>query len=351
MSTVQQEIARDISDILQPRLTSTGKSHITKQATQSNEAYDLYLRGRYWWNKRTPEGLKTAIDFFTQATYKDPNYALAYAGLADAYAMTSNYYALVPPEEAKTKARAAAEKAVKLDDGLAEAHTSLANSKQADWDWSGAETEYRRAIRLNPNYATAHHWYAGVLGVTGRMQEAFLELRRALELDPLSLPINSDLADAYSALGQDDMAIDQYRKTLQIEPSFAPARTYLALFLLSKGRHAEGFSEYEQAVSGIWEPDQIKALADTFRTSGYREAVHVAITTDVERSKRKYVSAYYIAVWYALLGDNDNTFKWLNKGYEMHDDFLPLVKADPALRSVRSDPRYPDLLRRMGLPQ
>jgi serine/threonine protein kinase/Tfp pilus assembly protein PilF len=350
IAAVQQEIARDISDKLQLRLTGADKSRLIKQPTQSGDAYDLYLRGRYYWNKRTPEGLKKAADFFTQATDKDPNYALAYAGLADAYDLMSEYGS-VPPKEVKPQARAAAEKAVALDDGLAEAHTSLAASKADAWDWSGAEREFRRAIQLNPNYATAHHWYSDLLAKTGRLEEALAEAKRAVALDPLSLPINRDLAVIYAFLGQDDMATDQYRKTLQMEPSFASARGDFAVLLLAKGRHVEGFAEWQQAVSVLHDPEQTEAVVDAFRKSGYQEAIRVNIRTLIERSKREYVSPYYIAMWYALISENENTFKWLNKAYEVHDDNLPLLRSEPGLRSIRSDPRCADLVRRMGLPQ
>jgi TolB-like protein/Tfp pilus assembly protein PilF len=350
IGAVQQEIARDISDKLQLRLTGADKSRLVKQPTRSGEAYDLYLRGRYYWNKRTPEGLKKAIDFFTQATDKDPNYALAYAGLADAYTLGSEYSAM-PPREAYPRVRAAAEKAVALDDGSAEAHTSLGGSKEYDWDWSGAEKDYRRAIQLNPNYATAHHWYSMLLSETGRLDESLTEAKRSLELDPLSLPINRQLGAVYSYLGQDDVAIAQYRKSLQIEPSFAPTRGNLAALLFAKGQYAEGFSEWQQAVSVFHGPEQTKAAVDAFRKSGFREAVLVNIKINIERSKREYVSPYYIAAWHALIGDNDNAFKWLNKAYEVHDDLLPLLGVEPAFRSIRSDPRYAALRRRMGLPQ
>jgi eukaryotic-like serine/threonine-protein kinase len=350
IGAVQQEIARDISDKLQLRLTGADKSRLVKQSTRSGEAYDLYLRGRYYWNKRTPEGLKKAVDFFAQATDKDPNYALAYSGLADAYALMSEYSS-TPPREAYPRIRAAAEKAVALDDGSAEAHTSLANSKEYDWDWSGAEKDYRRAIQLNPNYATAHHWYSVLLSTTGRLDESLAEAKRSVELDPLSLPINKHLGEVYSYLGQDDVAIAQYRKSLQIEPSFAPTRGNLAVLLFAKGQYAEGFSEWQQAVSVFHGPEQTKAVVDAFLKSGFREAVQVNISANVERSKREYVSPYYIAGWYALIGDNDNAFKSLNKAYEVHDDLLAYLGVEPAFRAIRSDPHFAALLRRMGLPQ
>ena len=214
------------------------------------------------------------------------------------------------------------------------------------------ESGYKRAIQLNPNYAVAHAWYSLLLAKTGRSDEAVEEAKRAVELDPLSLPINRNLAEAYSSLGQDDMAIEQYRKTLQIEPSFAPAQGSLAVLLILKGRYAEGFSEYEKAVPAIgWEPEQIKAVGDAFRKSGYRDAIQVVIRVRIERSQRVYVSPYMTGVWYALIGDSDDAFKWLNKAYEVHDDYLPELGIDPGMRSLRSDPRYADLLRRIGLPQ
>jgi tetratricopeptide (TPR) repeat protein len=204
---------------------------------------------------------------------------------------------------------------------------------------------------LNPNYAVAHAWYSFLLSKIGRAEEGLADAKRAVELDPLSLPINRTLADVYSSLGQDEMAMDQYRKTLQIEPSFAPAHGSLAVLLISKGRYAEGFSEYEKAPADSWEPEQIKAIGNAFRKSGYREAIQTIIRVRVERSQRKqYVSPYYTAIWYALIADNDNAFKWLNKAYEVQDHSLPEIKIEPGLRSLHSDPRYADLLRRVGLP-
>lgn len=207
------------------------------------------------------------------------------------------------------------------------------------------------SARLNPNYATAHHWYSVLLSKTGRLDESLAEAKRSVELDPLSLPINKHLGEVYSYLGQDDVAIAQYRKSLQIEPSFAPTRGNLAVLLFAKGQYAEGFSEWQQAVSVFHGPEQTKAVVDAFLKSGFREAVQVNIRANVERSKREYVSPYYIAGWYALIGDNDNAFKWLNKAYEVHDDLLAYLGVEPAFRAIRSDPRYADLLRRMSLPQ
>src|SRR5262249_14342966 len=180
----------DICDKLRLRLTGDESKGLNRGATQNPEAYDLYLKGRYYWNKRTPEDFKRAVELFTAATDKDPTYALAWSGLADTYSMMSGYGGSMPLEDARPKAKAAALKAVELDDSLAEAHTSLGSAKESEWDWTGAEKEYKKAIELNPNYATAHHWYSGLLAALGKQDEALAEAKQAIELDPLSLPIN-----------------------------------------------------------------------------------------------------------------------------------------------------------------
>ncbi|PYX15832.1 MAG: hypothetical protein DMG87_17920 [Acidobacteria bacterium] len=224
ISTVQQEIARDISDKLRLRLTGEESKRLNKKATQSEEAYDLYLKGRYYWNKRSPEAFKQAVQFFTAATDKDPTYALAWSGLADTYSLMSGYGGSMPLKDAHPKAKAAALKAVELDDSLAEAHTSLGFAKEAEWDWTGAEKEYTKAIELNPNYATAHHWYSALLSALGKQGEALAEAERAIKLDPLSLPVKTNLGDLYAGTGRFDEAIQQYRKTLEINPKY-PLRT------------------------------------------------------------------------------------------------------------------------------
>jgi serine/threonine protein kinase/Tfp pilus assembly protein PilF len=352
MATVEQEIARDISDKLRIRLTGEDRKRLEKRATQSAEAYALYLKGRYYWNKRTPEGLKKAVEFFNQATDKDPNYAVAYAGLADSYGLMSNYYAM-PPKEARPKAKAAAEKAVALDDTVAEAHTSLAASIEDDWDWQRSENEYRRAIELNPNYATAHHWYSVLLSIEGRVDEALNEAKRALELDPLSLPINQNLADVYDQLRQDDRAVEQYRKTIELDPNY-PAHDTFGRLLLVNGKYAEGFSEWQKSAVVSHDAEQMEianAVVDTFRKSGFREAIKVHVKADIKRSKREYVSPFFIAEDYAFIGDKENAFQWLENAYEVHDTYLPWLKVESGLKLIRSDPRYADLLHRMGLPQ
>jgi eukaryotic-like serine/threonine-protein kinase len=318
MAAVQQEIAKDISDRLRLRLTGEEKGKLTKRATESGEAYDLYLKGRYEWNKRTPEGLRKAEAFFTSAIDKDPNYALAYAGLSDTYNVMSNYF-VMPPLEAKPKAKLAAQKAVRLDDTLCEAHTSLASSFEDEWDWAKAESEYRRAIQLNPSYATAHHWYSILLTKLRRLDEALAATNRALELDPLSLPINQNVGDVYSFMRQDAKAIAQYRKTIAIDPSFPSVHNSLAVTLLADGKYSEGFSELRQMAIALHDPERLNianAVLDVFRKSGFRAAVQVGINADISRSGREYVSPYSIAVRYSTLGDKERTFEWLQKAYQ-----------------------------------
>ncbi len=353
IAAVQQEIVRGISDKLRLRLTDEESYRLNKRATESGEAYDLYLKGRYYSNKRTFEGFTKAVEFFNQAATKDPNYALAYAGLADSYSLLSSYSSSAP-KETKPKAKAAAEKAIALDNTSAEAHTSLASSMQDDWNWPGSEREYRRAIALNPNYATAHHWYSTVLLCEGRLDEALTEAKRALELDPLNLPINNNLAFVYSSLGQDDRAIDQYRKTIEIDPNFPPAHSNFADLLIVDGKYAEGFLELQTAATVSHDAEELKiadAIGKAFRKSGYGEAIRVSVKADIDRSRREYVQPLKIAESYAMIGDMKNAFQWLDKAYQVHDDALPYLKVAPGLRSIHSDPRYLGLLRRVGLPQ
>jgi serine/threonine protein kinase/tetratricopeptide (TPR) repeat protein len=354
MPAVQQEIVRDISDNLRLRLTGEERGRLNKLPTGNAEAYDFYLKGRYYWNKRTPDGLKKAQELFTQATDKDPHYALAYAGLADTYTLLSNYF-IMPPREARPKAKMAAIKAVELDDSLGEAHTSLASSKEDEWDWNNAEKEYLRAIELNPSYATAHHWYSVLLDKLGRLDEALREAHRALELDPLSVGISSHLGDVLAYMGQDAKAIAQYRETIAIDPHFPVGHQALGETLLSNGQYLEGFTELQQEAAALHDPkkqETANAVLETFRKSGYRAAVLLRINADIARSEREYVSPYSIALRYSVIGDKERTFEWLEKAYKEHDDYLPYLTVDPDLRKLlHSDPRYANLLRRMGLPQ
>ena len=234
---VQQDISREVSRTLRLRLTGDEEKQLTKRYTENTQAYQLYLQGRFYWNKRTPDGLNKSIDYFQQAIAADPNYALAYGGLADSYNVLSTNN-ILPPKEAFPKAKAAVTKALEIDDSLAEAHTSLAFIRTVyDWDWPGAEHEYKRAIALNPNYANAHYFYAFTLLITrGRVDEAIAEMKKAVGLDPLSLIINTNLGRTYFLARQYDKALEQYRKTLELEPTFPRAHDRLRNCTSKKAR-------------------------------------------------------------------------------------------------------------------
>ncbi len=354
VAAVQEEIAQDVSDKLRLRLTGEEKSRLNKRSVVDANAYDSCLKGRYYWNKGTPEGLKNAQAAFLAAIDKDPTYALAYAGLADTYSLMSNYY-VMPPLEAKPEAKAAAIRAVELDETSCEAHTSLASSKDNDWDWTNAEKEYRRAIELNANYATAHHWYSVLLTKLGRFDAALSEANRALELDPLNPAIGQNVGDVYTFMGHNSEAIEQYRKTIGIDPNFAPVHFALGADLISGGHYEEGFSEIQKAAEAVHDAEGVKLAAsvlETFRKAGFHAAILASIRGDISRSAQQYVSPYTIAFRYALIGDKERAFQWLEKAYEVRDDALPYLKVDPDLRKpLAFDPRYADLLRRMGLVQ
>ncbi len=347
---VQREIAREISANLRTRLTPPEESLVTKHYTESAEAYQLYLRGRFYWNKRTGEAFRRAIDYFNQAIEQDPSYALAYAGLADTYILLSRYSAGTP-EESYPKAKAAAQRALSIDETLAEAHTSLAGVL-LDYDWNLAESdkEYRRAIELNPNYATARHWYAnGPLLVTERYDEAIAEMRRAVELDPLSLIINSDLGSVYVDARQYDKAVEQLRKTLDIDESFYPAHYWLGEAYVLKGSYAEGIAEYQKARSLNDDPLVIGLLGHAYALSGRRDEALRALDELNNLAQRRYVSAYTFALVYAGLNDRDQAFRWLEKSFRDRSSEIAYFKVDPLLDNLRADPRFADLVRRVGL--
>ena len=349
---VQEEISREISEKLRLRLTGEEKVRMAKRPTENIEAYQLYLKGRYYWNKRTEEGFRRAIEYFSEATEKDRNYALAHAGLADSYIVLGEY-ALLPAKEAFAKAREAATKALELDDTLAEAHNALATVKgDYDWDWPGAEREFRRAIELNPGYATAHQWYGELLSNLGRYEEALAEIKRAQQLDPLSLIINAVSGRTLLAAGQDDLAIEQLRKTLEIDPNFARAHWLLGMAYLRKGAFAEAIAEFQRAAT--LSPNIIEykgGLGHAYGRAGKRAEAHKLLYELKEHSKRRYVSSCDFAAIYAGLGEKDQAFAFLEKAYEQRDPKLVLWgNVGPLLDPLRSDPRFADLLRRVGLP-
>ncbi len=348
---VQEEITREISEKLLPRLSGEEKKRLTKTYTESTEAYQLYLKGRYYWNKRTEEGLKKGAEYFQQAIEKDPGYALAYTGLADCYSILGAYEVL-PPKEAYPKAKAAAAKALEIDATLAEPHASLGWVYHFyEWNWSGAESEFQLAIRLNPSYATAHHWYGFCLNTMGRFDEALAEIKRAQELDPLSLVISSNVAFSFYLARQYDRAIEQFRKTLEMDPNFAYAHYRLGRTYMQKAMFGEAIVELQKAVAlAGGSPFRVASLGQAYALSGKRGEALKILDELKELSKQRQVYPAVIAEIYVGLGEKDQAFAWLEKAYAERSGQLRHLKVEPAYDRLRSDPRFQDLLRRVGLP-
>jgi len=349
--TLQDKIARAITRALRLRLTGQEKELLAKRYTGDPGAYREYLRGRYWWNKRSEDGYNKAIECFQQAIAKDPDYALAYCGLADCYSMHANY-GFMAPKEGFSKANDAALKALEMDDSLCDAHVSMAFIKSDyAWDWQGAEKEFRRAIALNPSHATAHQWYGYALWKTGQFQESVAEHRRALELDPLSLPANRNLGFAYLMARQYDLAIEQLRKTLEIDPGFVLARDYLGVVYAIIGMHKQAVAECEKAAALVSAtPYAFSALGYVYAVCGKKTEALEAAERLNELSRQRYVSPRFAASVYAGLGEKDKAFELLRAAYEDRSlEIGPGMNADPTLDSLRSDPRFRDLLRRIGL--
>jgi eukaryotic-like serine/threonine-protein kinase len=348
--TVEKEIAEQISESLQLALNSEEKRRLTKQNTENADAYQLYLRGRYHWNKRTPEAMNRGIEYFKQALEKDPQYALAYAGLADCYALLGEYGKL-PVKESAPLAKSAAEKAITIDNSLAEAHTSLAAVHEYEWNWAEAEKQYRLAIEMNPNYATAHHWYGVYLSSMGRFDEALPELKKALELDPLSLIINTGLGRMYCGARKYDEAIDQLKTTLEIEPNFAEAHFQLALAYEGKGKYEKAANSFQKAVELFEDPTMRGWIARERALNGKKDEARKLLDELKILSKQQYVSPYMIAIGYVALGDREQAFQWLEKVYQDKSYYVVWLKVDPIWDSLRTDARFQDILRRVGLSQ
>jgi adenylate cyclase len=347
---VQEEIAKDISENLRVKLSGEEQKQLTRRPTGNAEAYDLYLRGRFFWNKRNKEGYRKAIEYFQQAIDKDPNYALAYAGLADSYALLSNYI-VFPPKEAMPKAEAAALRALQVDDTLAEAHASLAFVKMSyHWDWLGAEKEFKRAIELNPKYATAHQWYANFLTYTGQHTEAVAEGKEANQLEPLSLIIITNLGSNSFYARQYDQAIEQYRKALEMDLEFVRAHRELAWAYSQKGMYEDAIAEAQKAreLSGDG-PREIAELGYAYAVAGKKGEARKVLNELSELSKVKFVPSYPKALIYAGLGEKDQAFSLLEEAYKERSQGLVNLKVSPLWDSLRSDSRFADLMRRVGL--
>lgn len=349
--TVQREIAREITNNLRPKLTGEEQTRATKNYTQNSEAYQLYLKGRFYWNKRTPADFHKAIAFFEQAIAKDPNYALAYSGLADSYALLPGY-GEGRPREWMPKAKEAAQKALALDDNLSEAHASLGQIIGGyDYDFAGAERQLQRAIVLNPNYASAHQWRAENLSTLERFDEALVESRRALELDPLSLIINRIYADVLMDARRYDEALEQYRKTLELDPNFVTTHFFLGRAYEAKGQYDQAVAEYNKAFELSNVPAaRLQELKETYAKGGWKAYWQDVLKGTLERAKTNYQSPFVIALFYARLGQKDEAFAYLEKGYTERDFRVTLIKVSFEFDSLRSDPRFADLVKRIGLP-
>jgi DNA-binding winged helix-turn-helix (wHTH) protein/TolB-like protein/Flp pilus assembly protein TadD len=323
---------------------------LTKRYTENNDAYEAYLKGRYMWNKRTADSLQKALGYFQQAIRLDPNYSLAYVGLADTYTLLS-FFTLAAPHDAFPKAKVAAEKALAIDNTLAEAYTALGQFKAYyEWDWNGAEDEFQKGIALNPNYPLLHHWRSLNLIAMGRMDEARAAMRRALELDPLLLVTNVNLGRIDYYEGRYDQAIKQYQRALELDKDFMRTHLRLGLAYVQQGRHHEALAEYNKALEIAGDTPQIRAhIAHVMAVSGKRSEALAGLTELQERAKRQYVPPYDIALIYIGLGEKDKAFAWLEKAYNDHSTEMIYFKVEPLLAPLRSDPRYQDLLRRMKL--
>jgi TolB-like protein/DNA-binding winged helix-turn-helix (wHTH) protein/Flp pilus assembly protein TadD len=348
---LQARVARSIADQIRATLNRQEQVALEKSKVVNPEAYEAYLKGRYFLNKRTGDGLRTAVEYFDHAIKTDPNYAEAHAGLADAYALSGDWkYGVLSPKDAFPKAKAAATKALALDDSLCEAHASLGYALDLyAWDWEAAEAEYKQAIKLNVGYATAHQWYSWHLIMMGRNSEAIVELREAESLDPLSLIISADVADALSVAHQFDQAEQQSRKTLQLDPNFAVGHYELGQALEQKHMHDQAIVEFQKAIeisghSGAFDSN----LGYVYAVSGRREeAVKIVKELESRHDQNPSVDAD-IALIYVGLGDKDQAISWLNKGFEAR--FKASILLRPAFDSLRSDDRFKELLRRIGIP-
>ena len=346
---VKQALVREVTEKLSLKPTGEQEQRLIQRDTSNPEAYQFYLRGRYYWNKRTAENVKKAIDQFQQAADKDPNYALAYVGLADCCLLQEDYIG-TPASESYPKAKAFAQRALQLNSSLAEAHTSLGYVYTSLWDWKQAEEEFKRSIKLDPNYSTAPHWYSICLLSLGRIGEAMTEIRHAHELDPLSAVIGTTLTYAWFAQGDVNASIAQCKEVIDLDPDYPRAHEYLGLGYLKQGRYPEAIAELEKAVelSGR-ERRPLRDLGYGYAISGKRaEALAVLKELEAKYEKKEALAQDFAAV-YTGLGEKDQAFAWLEKDFQTRSGLLAWIRWAPPFESLRSDPRCADLLRRMGL--
>ena len=348
---VESEIAKTIAETLQAKLTGSEKTAMAKEPTVNTEAYELYHKGRFFWNKRTGPDLRKAIDYFGQAIAKDPNYALAYVGLADSYLLLPNYGG-ASSKEALPSARVAVKKALELDDSLAEAHASLGLLATIELDLGRATSELARAVQLKPNYATAHHWFALSLMTLGRLDPAIAEGKRAIELDPLSSIINADFCWMYLCAHRYDEAEAQARKTLEMDPRFFLAHYYLGAALQLKGHLSEAISEFQRAFELNNDPYSLAALGQAYARSGQKEEALKILARLNEDTRSRYAAPYAMALINLGLGKKDRAIDELERAYrEGETNYLFVIKVDPLLDDLRGDPRFEALVQKVIAPK
>jgi len=339
---VPDEIVAAVSDTVGIKLGTEDK--------KKRDAETLYIKGRNAWNKRTADSISEAMGNFNQALELYPNYALAYAGLADCYNMLATYGAK-PPREAFPKAHDAAIKALAIDNKLAEGHAALAYTTfRGDWNWQEAEKEFKQAIALNDNYASAHQWYANYLSAMGRFDEAIKETRRTQEIDKTSLIINAHFGIVDYLAHRYDAAVTECKKTIELDPSFFVARRYLGLSYAQKGMYTEALAEFEKAIASSGSSALMRAeYANTLALSGDTSRAQTELASLIDLSKQKYISAYHIAAVYVALKDKDRAFEWLERAFLHRADWMAFLRVDPRFDSLHSESRFIDLQRRMNL--
>lgn len=347
----QREIATTITQKLELKLAGNEKKGITKKYTDNNEAYQLYLKGRFYWNKRDEENLRKAIEQFKAAADKDPNFALALVGLADSYAVLP-YYSTASSGEVLPQAKAFATRALVIDDSLGEAHAALGYVLFQSWAWAEAEKELRRSIELDPNYGTGHRWFGQLLHSLGRLDEAEIEYKRAVELEPLSMIAYNNLAEIYVRTGDLNSAATQFQKALELDPSWYFARMNLAQVLAKQGRNAEAITEAEKSVElSKRENIPLGILGYVYAKAERRSDAQKIIEELTERYKKQQTCGLDIARVYCGLGEKDQVFVWLEKEFQSRNQKMPIWFAIGVFDSLRDDPRYKDLVKRMGLPE
>ncbi|MBA3769796.1 MAG: tetratricopeptide repeat protein [Blastocatellia bacterium] len=357
--SLQSDVAKDVSNKIKTKLSGADAQQLAKTYTENPEAYQLYLKGLYHWNKRTSDDLKQAIALFQQAIEKDPGYAKAYGGLAMTYGVFTGNAAITKQErsELRLKAKAAALKALELDNNLAEAYAVLAERKIDDWNFAGAENDFKRAIELNPNLAPARQWYSELLERLGRQDEALAEIKRAYELDPFSRAVNLNLGLRYWTSRRYDEAIAQFKKLIETEPTYPSPYSFLAFMYAERGIYEESLELRckNEVLLNIETAESCKQKVADFRqalkTSGATSFWRKTLEYDLKYYERGIGSAVTVAGNYAQLGEKEHTFEWLEKAFAEHENDITYLKVDTAFENLRSDPRFQDLLRRIGLPQ